>query len=156
MSYYNLKKSLGFKLDKASRLTTLNFNKKLKENNFMITPEQWGVINFLLESNGITQNQIGTLIGKDHTCVSRLVDTLIKKGLIIKKNSLNDKRINLIFLTELGKQIQSDVVETVEHSLDTVFKNVSEEEKKIFSDVLDKIIKNLEWSYSIFLTKICV
>ena len=54
------------------------------------------------------------------------------------------KRINLIFLTELGKQIQSDVVETVEHSLDTVFKNVSEEEKKIFSDVLDKIIKNLE------------
>ncbi len=77
-------------------------------------------------------------------CVSRLVDTLIKKGLIIKKNSLNDKRINLIFLTELGKQIQSDVVETVEHSLDTVFKNVSEEEKKIFSDVLDKIIKNLE------------
>lgn len=143
MSDYNLKKSLGFKLDKASRLTTLNFNKKLKENNFMITPEQWGVINFLLESNGITQNQIGTLIGKDHTCVSRLVDTLIKKGLIIKKNSLNDKRINLIFLTELGKQIQSDVVETVEHSLDTVFKNVSEEEKKIFSDVLDKIIKNL-------------
>lgn len=64
--------------------------------------------------------------------------------MIIKKNSLNDKRINLIFLTELGKQIQSDVVETVEHSLDTVFKNVSEEEKKIFSDVLDKIIKNLE------------
>ena len=45
----------------------------------MITPEQWGVINFLLESNGITQNRIGTLIGKDHTCVSRLVDTLIKK-----------------------------------------------------------------------------
>ncbi len=58
MSDYNLKKSLGFKLDKASRLTTLNFNKKLKENNFMITPEQWGVINFLLESNGITQNQM--------------------------------------------------------------------------------------------------
>lgn len=144
MSDYNLKKSLGFKLDKASRLTTLNFSKKLKENNFSITPEQWGVINFLLMSDGITQNQIGSLIGKDHTCVSRLVDTLIKKKLIVKKTSPTDKRINLIFLTELGKKIQNDVVYTVEHSLDTVFKNVSEEEKQIFSNVLDKIIKNLE------------
>lgn len=144
MSDYILKKSLGFKLDKASRLTTLNFNKKLKENNFSITPEQWGVINFLLESDGITQNQIGHLIGKDHTCVSRLVDTLIKKGLIIKKNLPEDKRVNLIYLTELGKKIQNDVVYTVEHSLDTVFKDVSEEEKRIFSIVLDKIIKNLE------------
>ena len=144
MSDYNLKKSLGFKLDKASRLTTLNFSKKLKENSFSITPEQWGVINFLLMSDGITQNQIGSLIGKDHTCVSRLVDTLIKKNLIVKKTSPTDKRINLIFLTELGKKIQNDVVYTVEHSLDTVFKNVSEEEKQIFSNVLDKIIKNLE------------
>lgn len=32
MSDYNLKKSLGFKLDKASRLTTLNFNKKFMVN----------------------------------------------------------------------------------------------------------------------------
>lgn len=144
MSDYNLKKSLGFKLDKASRLTTLNFNKKLKENNFAITPEQWGVINFLLEGDGITQNKIGNLIGKDHTCVSRLVDTLIKKNLIIKKSSPSDKRINLIFLTEGGKKLQNDVVDTVEHSLNTVFKNVSEDEKAIFSSVLDKIIKNLE------------
>ncbi|MBM6874897.1 MarR family winged helix-turn-helix transcriptional regulator [Fusobacterium mortiferum] len=95
MSDYNFKKSIGFKLDKASRLTTLNFGKKLKENDFTITPEQWGVINFLLENDGLTQNQIGTLIGKDHTCVSRLIDALIKKDLIIKETSPLDKRINV-------------------------------------------------------------
>ena len=144
MSDYNFKKSIGFKLDKASRLTTLNFGKKLKENDFTITPEQWGVINFLLENDGLTQNQIGTLIGKDHTCVSRLIDALIKKDLIIKETSPLDKRINLIFLSELGKKVQKDVVKTVKTNLDTAFKNVSKEEKNIFSAVLDKIIKNLE------------
>ena len=144
MSDYNLKKSLGFKLDKASRLTTLNLNKNLKENNFSITPEQWGVINFLLLGDGITQNQISNLIGKDHTCVSRLVDILIKKGLIKKCSSPTDRRINLIYLTDSGKKLQNSVIYTVEHSLDKVFKDVSEDEKRIFSDVLDKIIKNLE------------
>ena len=144
MSDYNLKKSLGFKLDKASRLTTLNFNKKLKENNFMITPEQWGVINFLLESNGITQNQIGTLIGKDHTCVSRLIENLIKKNIVKKIPDTDDKRINLIYLTEEGKKIQNNVVLTVKENLYKVFANVTDEEKIIFSKVLDKIIKNLE------------
>lgn len=49
MNDYNLKKSLGFKLDRAARLTTLNFNKNLKENNIILTAEQWGIINFLLE-----------------------------------------------------------------------------------------------------------
>lgn len=144
MGDYNLQKSLGFKLDRASRLTTQNFNKNLKENSFFLTTEQWGVINFLLEQDGINQNQIGKLISKDHTCVSRLVDTLIKKGIIKKENSSEDKRINLIYLTEEGKKLQNNIVFTVEHSLDQVFKGVTEEEKSIFSIVLDKIIKNLE------------
>lgn len=144
MGDYNLQKSLGFKLDRASRLTTQNFNKNLKENSFFLTTEQWGVINFLLEQDGINQNQIGKLISKDHTCVSRLVDTLIKKGIIKKENSSEDKRINLIYLTEEGKKLQNNIVFTVEHSLDQVFKGVTEEEKNIFSVVLDKIIKNLE------------
>ena len=144
MNDYNLKKSLGFKLDRASRLTTLNFNKNLKENNIILTAEQWGIINFLLEEDGINQNQIGKLINKDHTCVSRLVDTLIKKGIIEKNASIEDKRVNLIYLTETGKELRDNIVGTVEHSLDKVFQNVSEEEKEIFSIVLDKIIKNLE------------
>ncbi len=144
MSDYNLKKSLGFKLERASRLTTQNFNKNLKENNFILTAEQWGVINFLLEEDGINQNQIGKLINKDHTCVSRLVETLIKKGIIKKESSEEDKRINLVYLTEEGKKLQNNIVYTVEHSLDKVFKGVTEEEKQIFSVVLDKIIKNLE------------
>lgn len=144
MNDYNLKKSLGFKLDRASRLTTLNFNKNLKENNIILTAEQWGIINFLLEEAGINQNQIGKLINKDHTCVSRLIDTLIKKGIINKEISLEDKRVNLIYLTKAGKELQNKAADTVRHSLDKVFKNVSEEEKEIFSIVLDKIIKNLE------------
>ena len=144
MNDYNLKKSLGFKLDRASRLTTLNFNKNLKENNIILTAEQWGIINFLLEEDGINQNQIGKLINKDHTCVSRLIDTLIKKGTINKEISLEDKRVNLIYLTKAGKELQNKAADTVRHSLDKVFKNVSEEEKEIFSIVLDKIIKNLE------------
>ena len=144
MNDYNLKKSLGFKLDRASRFTTLNFNKNLKENNIILTAEQWGIINFLLEEDGINQNQIGKLINKDHTCVSRLIDTLIKKGIINKEISLEDKRVNLIYLTKAGKELQNKAADTVRHSLDKVFKNVSEEEKEIFSIVLDKIIKNLE------------
>ena len=49
MNDYNLKKSLGFKLDRASRLTTLNFNKNLKENNIILTAEQWVLLIFYLK-----------------------------------------------------------------------------------------------------------
>lgn len=141
---YNMKKSLGFKLDRASRINTLNLSKNLKENGFLITPEQWGVINFLLQENGLTQSEIGKLINKDHTCVSRLIDNLIKKGLIKREVSVEDKRINLVYLTDEGKRLQKDVVGTVNASLDRAFQGISEEEKEIFSKVLDRIIENLE------------
>lgn len=144
MEDYNLQKSLGFKLELASRLTTGNFNKKLKEDKFPITPEQWGVINFLLHEDGLTQNQISKLVGKDHTCVSRLIENLIKKNIVKKIPDADDKRINLIYLTEEGKKIQNNVVPTVKENLYKVFANVTDEEKIIFSKVLDKIIKNLE------------
>lgn len=144
MEDYNLQKSLGFKLELASRLTTGNFSKKLKEDKFLITPEQWGVINFLLHEDGLTQNQISKLVGKDHTCVSRLIENLIKKNIVKKLPDPDDKRINLIYLTEDGKKIQNSVVHTVKENLDKVFSNVTDEEKIIFSKVLDKIIKNLE------------
>jgi len=144
MEDYNLQKSLGFKLELASRLTTGNFSKKLKEDKFPITPEQWGVINFLLHEDGLTQNQISKLVGKDHTCVSRLIENLIKKNIVKKIPDPDDKRINLIYLTEEGKKIQNNVVPTVKENLHKVFFNVTDEEKIIFSKVLDKIIKNLE------------
>ncbi|MDU1909934.1 MarR family winged helix-turn-helix transcriptional regulator [Fusobacterium sp.] len=144
MEDYNLQKSLGFKLELASRLTTGNFSKKLKEDKFLITPEQWGVINFLLHEDGLTQNQISKLVGKDHTCVSRLIENLIKKNIVKKIPDPDDKRINLIYLTEEGKKIQNNVVPTVKENLHKVFFNVTDEEKIIFSKVLDKIIKNLE------------
>lgn len=143
MNDYDLKKSLGFKIDRAARLTTLNFSKKLKENNFFITPEQWGIINFLKDGK-LTQNQIGSYIKKDHTCVSRLIENLLKKDIVTKINSEEDKRVNFVFLTEKGKKMQKDITKTVRDSLDIAFKNVTEKEKEVFSIVLDKIIKNLE------------
>lgn len=107
MEDYNLQKSLGFKLELASRLTTGNFSKKLIEDKFPITPEQWGVINFLLHEDGLTQNQISKLVGKDHTCVSRLIENLIKKNIVKKIPDADDKRINLIYLTEEGKKYRT-------------------------------------------------
>lgn len=132
MNDYNLKKSLGFKLDRAARLTTLNFNKNLKENNVTLTAEQWGIINFLLEKDGINQNQIGKLINKDHTCVSRLVDTLIKKGIIEKNISAEDKRVNLIYLTEAGKNYEKILLALLNIVLIKFFKMSVKKKKKFF------------------------
>lgn len=144
MNKYNLKESLGFKLELASRLTTSNLSRKMKEDNFPITPEQWGIINFLSLEDGITQNQISTLIRKDHTCVSRLIENLIKKEIVEKNNSPVDRRINLIYLTEKGRSLHKEAILTATNNLDRAFSGVTENEKYIFSKVLDKIIENLE------------
>ena len=144
MENYILQKSLGFKLDAAARLTTGNFSRKLKEVSLSITPEQWGIISFLYQEEGVTQNQLTKLVRKDHTCVSRLVESLIKKGIVKKVPSPDDKRVNHIYLTELGQQMENSAVAVSKENLAKVFDGVTDEEKAVFSKVLDKIIENLE------------
>ncbi|MBP2629103.1 MAG: MarR family transcriptional regulator [Firmicutes bacterium] len=81
---------------------------------------------------------------KDHTCVSRLIDNLIKKDLIERRPDVNDRRTNLIYLTGAGKTLQVKGAKLVEDHLQHAFNGIDLSDIKTCLSVIDKVIENLK------------
>ncbi|MEK4670061.1 MarR family winged helix-turn-helix transcriptional regulator [Niallia sp. FSL R7-0271] len=144
MKNYRFEESLGHKIEICSRLMSAQLNQRFKNSNYPVTSEQWGVINVLLDKDGISQNQLANELQKNHTSISRLIDNLIKKGLIRRINDPNDGRTNLICLTKKGRELQLGVKQQVQNHLENVLDGIETNDIIICTKVLDNIISNLK------------
>jgi DNA-binding MarR family transcriptional regulator len=64
----------------------------------------YGFILMMVEKEGTPSTQLGPKMGMEATSLSRTINAMEKDGLIRRSSSEKDKRITLVFLTELGVQ----------------------------------------------------
>jgi len=103
----NPQKNLNFGalIERTLRVTKQHFLQLFKELDIDITTEQWVLIDFLYQNDGISQTELANGSFKNAPTISRIIDLLKKKELVIKKQSTEDKRQYLIFLTEKAKAL---------------------------------------------------
>ncbi|MDF2925969.1 MAG: transcriptional regulator [Paenibacillaceae bacterium] len=106
--------SLGFVLGVAARRVSLLLMLKLKE--FEISPEQWSVLYYIREQEGLIQKELAGRSGKDKPTVTRILDSLEDKGLIVRKPGEHDRRSFRIYATDKGKELV-ELTEPVERSM---------------------------------------
>ena len=64
----------------------------------------YGFILMMVEKEGTPSTQLGPKMGMEATSLSRNINAMEVDGLIRRSSSEKDKRITLVFLTELGVQ----------------------------------------------------
>jgi DNA-binding MarR family transcriptional regulator len=64
----------------------------------------YGFILMMVEKEGTPSTQLGPKMGMEATSLSRTINAMETDGLIRRSSSEKDKRITLVFLTELGVQ----------------------------------------------------
>jgi DNA-binding MarR family transcriptional regulator len=69
---------------------------------------------------------------------SRIVDRMVKKGLVKKVICKTDKRLVDVSIAEKGKNLLEEV-DKYEQEMDGILQNLSEEEAGVFNNLLDKI-----------------
>lgn len=140
---YNFKESLGYLLGTASRALSLRLNKNLNENGGIVTFEQWVILVRLWEKDGLSQQEIANICGKDKTTITRLLDTLEKEEIIRREEDKNDRRNKLIFLTSAGKKLKNSLVPLALKTLDEAQEGINKKEMEICLKVLKQIKANL-------------
>lgn len=108
-----------------------------------ITTEQWSVMVCLWKKDKVTQQTLCDLTTKDKPSMTRLIDKLEKNRLVARVADLNDRRINLIHLTEGGMKLQSKATEIVMSITQQALQNISADELNTSRNVLKKILSNL-------------
>jgi MarR family 2-MHQ and catechol resistance regulon transcriptional repressor len=69
---------------------------------------------------------------------SRIVDRLVKKGMVKKSICREDRRLVDVLLTEKGKKLLQSM-DGMNEEMDSVFKSLNEEEARQLNLLLDKV-----------------
>ena len=106
---------------------------------FDITQQQFNILRILRGAGQpLSTLQIRQRMLDKMSDTSRIVDRLVKKGMVKKSTCREDRRLVDVLLTDKGKKLLQSM-DGMNEELDSVFKHLSNEEAKLLNVLLDKI-----------------
>ena len=127
----------------ASTALSRRLQRNFKQADIEITIEQWSVVYHLWKEDAISQQELCLRSFRDKPSITRLVDNLEKLKLVKRAASKNDRRINLITLTEAGKNLQENTMNIANQTLNEALDGVSNADIEMCKAVLQKVYDNL-------------
>lgn len=138
-----LDKSAGYLINMTALLLKREFNSAIKSNTIDVTPEQWAILNRLNEKSGLTQNEVAKLTFKDNANITRIVDKLESKGLVVRQPDSNDRRAWKISITKKGTEIRNSVEPLAIGVLNKATVGLSDDDVQLLNNTLKKLMDNL-------------
>lgn len=99
---------------------------------------------FLCENSGkVTQKDLAEALKRDKVSTMRMVDYLSEKGLLIRTPDCNDRRCQILEVTDIALELLPKIKEGVQQTNDLLFKDFTEEEKVSFKKSMDKLFTTI-------------
>jgi len=136
--------SMGMLINSAQRAMTKRFVQNAMESGYDISLDQWMVLGPIWQLESVSQKKLGEICLKEKTSISRIIDTLERKNLVVRIEDQIDHRIKRVVLTNAGKQLFFDVLPIMETTREEVKQDISDRDIDIFKSVLSKILDNLD------------
>lgn len=118
-------------------------SKLMREQNLPITPEQFSVLSYLWQQDGLQQTELATCTDRNRANVTRIVDILEREGIVERRDDVNDRRVFRIYLTDKGKSLRELTAKCAEQSIVDSLQGLTKEEIDTCVKVLWKIKSNL-------------
>lgn len=134
----------SFITGKASTAIARRLQKKFNQAGLNLTIEQWSVLYQLWKEDGISQQQLCNATFRDKPSITRLLDNLEKLKLVKRIASKNDRRINMILLTDDAKNLQEQAMELATQTLNEALDSVPADRIDICKEVLQIVYDNLK------------
>jgi DNA-binding MarR family transcriptional regulator len=127
----------------ASTAVARRLQKNFRLAGLEITIEQWSVLYHLWKQDGLSQQELCVRTFRDKPSITRLIDNLEKQKLVKRMPSKEDRRINLVCLTEPAKLLQDKTIELANQTMDEALIGVNKNEIEIVKQVFQKVYDNL-------------
>jgi DNA-binding MarR family transcriptional regulator len=135
-----LKKHIGFWMRLVSNNVSYAFARKLE--NTGVTVPEWVVLREMLEAgDSIAPSQIAEMTGMTRGAVTKLIDKLLDKKLVTRKESLEDRRYQELKLTSTAKQLIPKLAVLADENDEEYFSVLTKEERKTLTNILIKTAK---------------
>lgn len=141
---YNPDQSLGFQAALCSRLFNLSLEYRFREAGIHLTAEQWGTIFLLVRQGRMAQSELCQKLHQERSSVSRLIDGLVKRGLVSRNKTPEDSRKRIIIPTELAVSKVRVCSAIAFQVLDDATEGMTELDIVLYKNLQVKLIRNLK------------
>jgi MarR family transcriptional regulator, transcriptional regulator for hemolysin len=133
--------SFGFVIHDIARLLRRNFDRRAQS--VGLTRAQWSVLVHLRRQDGIRQNELANLLEVQPISLTRMIDRLVKSGLVERRNDPKDRRANRIFLTKKVHPLLTQLRGLGKETREEAFADIPQAERERFMETLLKIRANV-------------
>ena len=140
---YDFDHSLGKITMQLSKTLGRKLEEKFNQNGIKINPGHWSIISMLYQKKDMIQKEIGNTLSVDKVMITRLVDQLEVKRIIVRITSENDKRINHIHLPDSGRKLYVKLKPFAQETITEAFRGIDEKEIRKCIDLLNRVYSNL-------------
>ncbi|MBL51336.1 MAG: hypothetical protein CMG57_05200 [Candidatus Marinimicrobia bacterium] len=131
-------------IGQIQKLSTKRFVQNSHNYKLDISLDQWIVLGPVWKNEGISQKNIADYCGKDKTSVTKIIDTLEKKNLVVRVSDQLDHRIKRIVLSNKGKKLFLDALPVMEQTRNELRTGINDQEIETLKNILTKIYNNLK------------
>lgn len=139
-----LESIIFYTMDKSIRTYRNYAQKRLKEQGFKITIDQWLMLKAIMENPGIKQQELAEKVFKDSASVTRIIELLVKAEYLDRKANPQDRRKFDLKITKSGKKILEDVQILVLENRKNALNGIDENDMKTLHSLLKKITENCQ------------
>lgn len=105
----------------------------------------YGQVKFLMllyQKDGVSQDTLATELRMDKATTTRAIQKLENVGFVKRFPCKEDRRVNLVYLTEEAIKIEQEIKAILATWTDVITKDFSEEEKEQLIEMLKKVADN--------------
>ena len=111
---------------------------------FGLTSSQWNALNQLNEYGDMTQKELADHLNKEPATVVRLLDRLVKHGLVKRTSHPEDRRANIVGITPEAVDLLATIEPYAAERADRIAEGISDEDLTVFFNVLETVRQNAE------------
>lgn len=134
-----LKSHIGFWMRFVSNHVSQSFARSLLDSG--ITVAEWVVLREMFETMSMSPSMVAEAVGLTRGAVSKLVDRLVEKKLVTRRESSDDRRFQTIALTGAGRHLVPKLAAIADRNDKRYFSPLSQTERDALLATLKKLVQ---------------
>ena len=139
---HNLQTSLPYLLARAGIRTSQGFSNEIRQ--FDLSLNEWRVCATLRHQPSQRISEVASHTSIDASTLSRLIDSMIRRELVIRERDAQDARARALRLTSKGEELTDRVIPLAQLYERITLAGIGEDQEKVLKECLDRIYNNMD------------
>ena len=136
-------KQLQYWINRLGFVLRRDLQDRFRANGIKMGAEEWAVLLLLWQEDGQTPGALAQRSVKDQTTLTRLLDGMVRKGLVNRTRDANDRRRVRVNLTTKGQGMQATLVPLAAGLIEQSQRGISTDDLQTTRRVLQQMTDNL-------------